>query len=105
MFWQGAEHFDEAHDGELADVLDQLDARSAHLIAADADELERRPSRRKLARDDRAVQVAGNFTGDEEDLTHDWRPRRGAQPMSAANVRCLARWSTPRQVLPDRLRP
>ena len=47
---QALERLDEAHDRELLDVLDELDAGVAHPVAADAGERERRARARELAR-------------------------------------------------------
>ena len=71
----------EAHDGERADVLDERDSRVSHLIAADADEVERRFLRFQLARHTRGIGIAGRLTRDQQDLTHaPERPTASAGP-------------------------
>ena len=71
MAAQCADDFNETHHGQMRRMLDQLDAGVAHPVAADADEPKGRAARDQLTRDARGVQVAGDFSGDEYDLTHD----------------------------------
>ena len=81
------EHLDKAHHGEIGGVLDQLDARRLHQVAADSREAIRRAVRRELARDTRRMQVAGRLSGDEQNLTHGSSPSGGG-PAREAFARC-----------------
>ena len=84
------QHFDEAHYRELLDVFDKLDAGGAHLIAANAREPIRHTARGKLARDAGGVKVAGHFSGDEKNVTHDWMPARYRRGLETC-ARCRGR--------------
>jgi hypothetical protein len=52
-------------------MLDELDAGGAHVVAANSCQSERSTARRELARDTGGVRVAGHFSGDKENVTHD----------------------------------
>ncbi len=111
------EHLDEPHHRELLDVLDELHAGGAHLVAADADGVEAsgRAARRELAHHARRVQIAGNFSGDEQNLTHERLPRRPARrspsPAAAGRqdgrplARCRGRSKARRRAPRGRRRP
>jgi hypothetical protein len=60
-----AQYLDEAHDGEMLDVFDELDARVAHGVATDAHESIGSAAGAQLSRDTSRMQIAGRFAGDE----------------------------------------
>ena len=111
VLWDVAHDLDEAKNGEIADVLVDLDSGRLHEVSAHAAQAKRRAPRAsdQLARDAGRVQVAGGFAGEKQDLTHsrgaagDERARRSGA--SAAICRFRRRCATRRRARHDRPRP
>jgi hypothetical protein len=68
---------DEPHHRELFNMLNELHSGGAHLIATNSNEMVLRPTGGQLASDRRRVRVAGDLSGDKQNLTHRSTPVHG----------------------------